>query len=162
MQPSVKSTVPRSKKRPTRASSLFLAHHRRFDDTAVSSKLNKDSFSFIAASTLITEPVNRKEFDIWEKQQKVMYKMELDKLQNDLANRGLIFSGIRNEQEAHLKDRFDSEISIARIRMEEDAARKSSWFPDGNWRPFVLSSVTSVVIATAIFYLTDYIKSVGK
>lgn len=64
--------------------------------------------------------MNRKQFEIWEKQKRREYRTELEKLQNDLAERGLALSSTRIKAEEDLKEKYDSEIEIMRLGLDED------------------------------------------
>src|SRR3989344_2888755 len=64
--------------------------------------------------------MNKKQFEIWEKQKRSEYEIELSKLQEDMASHGLAYSGIRNKAEEDLKSKHDSEIEIARLEIEKD------------------------------------------
>ena len=103
--------------------------------------------------------MNKAQFEVWKKRQEQVYQNRLEALRNDMAKRGLTSSGIRDKAEADLKDEFESDIEIARIYVEEEEAKKKSWVPDGNWRPFIASAIVSILIAVSVFFLTDYIKS---
>ncbi|MFA5386409.1 MAG: hypothetical protein WC297_01990 [Candidatus Paceibacterota bacterium] len=63
--------------------------------------------------------MNQKQFEIWEKQKWREYRIDLDKLQNDLAGRGLAYSGIRIKEEDDLKAKYESEIEIKRLEIKE-------------------------------------------
>lgn len=62
--------------------------------------------------------MNKKQFEIWEKQKRREYQSELGRLQEDFASRGLTFSGMRNKAEEDLKSKYESEIEIARLGIE--------------------------------------------
>lgn len=64
--------------------------------------------------------MNKKQFEVWKKQKKQEYEIALNKLRNDFASRGLTFSGMRDEAENDLKTKYDSDIEIERLGVEED------------------------------------------
>jgi len=99
--------------------------------------------------------MNREEFQIWKTEKERKYDDDLEILRNDLANRGLTFSGVRKKAEERLRQILDSDIKIVRMQMEEAEKRKSEWFPDGNWHPLLLSTFISILIGIVVFYLTQ-------
>ena len=68
--------------------------------------------------------MNKKQFEIWEKQQRREYSIELSKLQEDFASRGLAISGGRIKAEEDLKAKYDSEIEIKRLGVEEGTKKE--------------------------------------
>lgn len=68
--------------------------------------------------------MNKKQFEIWERQKRREYRVELEKLQDDLAARGLTFSGARIKAEEDLKEKYDSEIEIMRLELDEDTKKE--------------------------------------
>lgn len=69
--------------------------------------------------------MNNKQFEIWKKQKIREYMTELEELQNNLAKRGMARSGFRNKAEENLKARYDSEIEIKRLEVEEEENNKA-------------------------------------
>jgi hypothetical protein len=59
--------------------------------------------------------MNKRQFEIWEKQKRRDCEIELDNLRNDFALRGLTFSSMRNKAEEDLKNKYESEIEIAKL-----------------------------------------------
>ena len=94
---------------------------------------------------------------IWEKRQREIEVVELEALQRDLADRGLAYSGIRNRQEKELHEKFTAEINMARIRMESEEQNGSSWVPNGNWKPFILSVCTAILTSIIVSYISHYL-----
>jgi hypothetical protein len=43
---------------------------------------------------------------------------------------------------------------MKRLEMEEVETQKISWFPNSNWRPFVLSTAVSIIVGIVVYYLT--------
>ncbi len=66
--------------------------------------------------------MNREQFKIWEKQKRREYELELEKLQENFAARGLAYSGIRNRAEADLKTKYEDEIEFKRLSIENNMA----------------------------------------
>lgn len=67
--------------------------------------------------------MNQKQFEIWRQQKWREYDIELRKLQEDYAGRGLASSGLRNQAERDLKRKYESEIEITRLGLEDEADR---------------------------------------
>lgn len=63
--------------------------------------------------------MNCEEFEIFEKWRKEKYEIDLEKLRENLAGRGLSSSGIRGKEEAWLKRKFEAEIARKKAEMEE-------------------------------------------
>lgn len=63
--------------------------------------------------------MNRKEFEIFEKWRKGKYEIDLEKLQNDLASRGLSRSGIREKEELWLREEYESEVARKKAEAED-------------------------------------------
>jgi hypothetical protein len=63
--------------------------------------------------------MNRKQLEIWEKQKRRECESELERLREDFASRGLAMSGMRNKAEVDLKVRYESEIEIAKLGVED-------------------------------------------
>ncbi len=63
--------------------------------------------------------MNKKQFEVWQKQRRRDYEIELEKLREDFARRGLAFSGMRNKAEDDLRQKYKSEIEITRIGIED-------------------------------------------
>lgn len=96
----------------------------------------------------------RKEFEVWEIERERVYQDDLLALQDDFANRSLTFSGMREEAEKRLKQKCEFDIQTTKLKMEETETAKRTWFPNGNWRPFILSSTVSVFIGFFVYLLT--------
>ena len=100
--------------------------------------------------------MNRKKFEIWQKYKVKEEHIELQKLQEDFAGRGLARSGIRNEAEEHLSEKYRAEIEMERETMEaeesETAGRKTErrnliWTN----RIIALGSIGLVILALPAF-----------
>lgn len=63
--------------------------------------------------------MNKKQFEIWEKQKRLEYESDLKVLQDNFASRGLAFSGMRNKAEQNLKNKYESEIEITRLGIKD-------------------------------------------
>lgn len=63
--------------------------------------------------------MNKKQFETFRTWRLKKYEIDLGKLRNDLANRGLAHSSIRNQEEAWLKEECDAEIVMKKIDSEE-------------------------------------------
>jgi len=98
--------------------------------------------------------MNRKQFEIWKAQREREFSVELENTRNDFASRGLASSGFRNQAEQNLRARYDAESEMKRLEMEEVETQKISWFPNSNWRPFVLSTAVSIIVGIVVYYLT--------
>ena|SRR3989344_3070649 len=98
--------------------------------------------------------MSKKEFEVWKKQKEKNFEIEIEKLRNDFAKRGLAQSGMRNKAEVDLRTRYDSEIEMERLRMETEEKTKKQWFPNGNWRPFLLSAIVSILVGVIVYFLT--------
>jgi len=71
--------------------------------------------------------MNKKQFETWEKQKRREYGIELDKLREDFASRGLASSGGRTKAEKDLEVKYDSEIEIKRLDIEVDTTEGSKY-----------------------------------
>ena len=63
--------------------------------------------------------MNPQQFKIWEEQKWREYEADLEKLQVELAAQGLASSGKRNKAEKNLKLKYESEIQIARLGLQD-------------------------------------------
>jgi len=68
--------------------------------------------------------MNKKQFEIWERQKRREYEIELSKLQEDFASRGLASSGMRAKAEEDLKVKYDSKIEIMRLGVGEEVKKE--------------------------------------
>lgn len=68
--------------------------------------------------------MNRKKYTVWAEWKKKQQKVDLEELQNDIANRGMTFSGMREQAERHLNEKYDTEIEMERLVMEEEEREK--------------------------------------
>ncbi len=99
--------------------------------------------------------MNRKSFEVWKLSRERQYEIELNALQELFGKNGTATSGFRKRDEKQLRDKYDTEIELERLTMEDIEASKRAWFPNGNWRPFILSTIISILIGVAVFYLTQ-------
>lgn len=99
--------------------------------------------------------MNKEEFEVWKKQKEEDFEVEIEKLRNDFAKRGLAQSGMRDKTEASLRTKYDSEIEMERLRMEAEEKAKKQWFPNGNWRPFLLSAIVSILVGVIVYFLAS-------
>jgi len=60
--------------------------------------------------------MNEKWLEIYKKYRERKYKRDLDKLQANFAERGLIQSGIREREEQWLKEDYEDEVAMPHIR----------------------------------------------
>lgn len=97
----------------------------------------------------------QKEFEIWKIDRERNYENDLAELQEDLVNRGLTYSSIRTQAEERLKQKHEAEVKMMKLRMEEAESERKSWVPGGNWRPFILSSIVSVLVGFVVYLLTQ-------
>lgn len=65
--------------------------------------------------------MNKEQFEVWQKQRWRDYEIELEKLREDFAGRGLAFSGMRNKAEDNLRQKYKSEIEIAKLGIEDSS-----------------------------------------
>lgn len=63
--------------------------------------------------------MNRKHFEIYKQWRKQKYQRDLEKLQNDLADRGIAYSGHREKEEEWLKDECDADINRREAEMKD-------------------------------------------
>lgn len=90
--------------------------------------------------------MNRKEFEIFEKWRKEKYKIDLEKLQNNLAERGLHQSGIRVKEESWLKDEYEAEVAKSKAEMEDYENEKKE-----KGRDRVIQRIVNYIIAGVAF-----------
>jgi predicted nucleic acid-binding Zn ribbon protein len=64
--------------------------------------------------------MNQKKFEIWEKWRTDQCNVELEQLRNDLANRGLSSSSIRNQAEKNLLEKCRAEIAMEKASTEAE------------------------------------------
>ena len=69
--------------------------------------------------------MNSREFELYKTWRERKYWRDLEKLQNDLANHGLASSGIRNKEEAWLKDEYETEVLREEAMMLDYQAQKA-------------------------------------
>ncbi len=100
----------------------------------------------------------RKEFEVWERQKRKEEKEALEALQETFASNGLAYSGQRAKAEERLREKFVAEIETARLKMEDEEHQKISWVPNGNWRPWVLSLLTSIVASIIAVLASLFLK----
>ena len=100
--------------------------------------------------------MNRKKFEIWQKYKVKEEHIELQKLQEDFAGRGLAHSSIRNEAEEHLAEKYRAEIEMERETMETEESetlgrrrerRNLIWAN----RIIALGTIGSVILALPAF-----------
>jgi len=71
--------------------------------------------------------MNKKQFEIWKNQKWREYEIDLRKLQDDFASRGLALSGMRNQAEKDLKEKYNNEIKIARLGIKKSGPHWQKW-----------------------------------
>ena len=99
--------------------------------------------------------MNQKWLEIYKKYRKRKYERDLDKLRNDLANRGLSRSSIRENEERWLKEDCDDEVTMKQeeidINKEESRVRKNSIWTN---RILVIVSILSFLLTLGVSYIT--------
>jgi len=104
--------------------------------------------------------MNRKEFEIFEKWREEKYKIDLEKLQNDLAHRGLAQSGIRAKEELWLKKEYEAEISRKRAEMEDYENEKKEKKRSRMIQKITNFSLIGVAVISTIISILIYSNSV--
>lgn len=69
--------------------------------------------------------MNKRHFEIYQRYRKRKYERDLDRLQTNLEQRGLIRSGLRNKEEKWLKEDYEDEVAMQKeesLAYEEERA----------------------------------------
>ena len=98
-----------------------------------------------------------REFEIYKTWREGKYRRDLERLQNDLANRGLASSSIRNAEEQWLKSEFETEVSREEaVASEFERTKGENLRMSCNQRITNYTLIAGTLIATAISLGTYY------
>ena len=98
--------------------------------------------------------------DIQEKQGKIIrLREELEEYPRGTSTR---FYSTESEEEDEKQREIARESildQVSRLELEVQFARDKSWFPEGRWRPFLLTNAVSFILGLLLGLITAYLLS---
>ena len=102
--------------------------------------------------------MNEKQFNIFKNWRLKKYNIDLSKLQNDLANRGMAMSSEREREEKWLKEECHSEIEMKKFESKEYEKEKKE--QERERRNFIITNIilASVALLSLVLQILDKFK----